>query len=208
MFEKKVSILIVFIILCSSCTMATDTCTSLLEKARVLMLQREFKKAIPLIDSCLKIDPVNSSANNLRGCATILSSFINDEKNNKAAVLYFSKAIQNAPQNYAYYNNRGWAFANLDDYSKANADYKKAVRIDSNNIDLQHNILRVMVVKNRNKEAYAYCNKLIQKFPNNGYAYYIRGELKRDYLHKYPEGNKDIKISEQLGWDQGMYLMY
>jgi hypothetical protein len=45
-------------------------------------------------------------------------------------------------------------------------------------------------------------------FPGDGYAYYVRGNLKRDYLHKYPEGNKDIKLGEQLGWRQGMHLMY
>jgi hypothetical protein len=37
---------------------------------------------------------------------------------------------------------------------------------------------------------------------------YVRGQLKRDYLHKYPEGNKDIKKSEALGWKKGFDLMY
>ncbi len=135
-------------------------------------------------------------------------SYINDEKNNKTAIACFTKAIQSDATNYRYYHNRGWAYANLDDYTKANADYKKAAQIDSTNITLQQNLLRVMVVKNRNKDAYAFAEKLIKQFPNDGYAYYIRGDLKRDYLHKYPEGNKDIKLGEQLGWRQGMYLMY
>lgn len=208
MIKRTIRLIIAFTAFSCMHTRAADTCALLLERARLLILQRDSKKAIPLIDSCLKKDPRNAMANNLRGCATIYSSYINDEKNNELAVFYFSKAIENDPGNYGYYNNRGWAYANLDDYIKANADYKKAVQIDSSNIALQQNILRVMVVKNRNKEAYAYSNKLIQQFPKDGYAYYIRGNLKRDYLHKYPEGNKDIKLSEALGWDQGMYLMF
>ena len=185
-----------------------DSCTALLAAAKQHMFNQHYSRVIELADSCLKNSPDNPEANNLKGCATIRVSYINDEKNNRTAVSCFTKAIQADPTNYMYYNNRGWAYANLDDYTKANADYKKAVEIDSSNVSLQANLLGVMVIKNRNKEAYAFSNKLIAQFPNDGYAYYIRGNLKRDYLHKYPEGNKDIKLGEQLGWQQGMHLMY
>jgi Flp pilus assembly protein TadD len=187
---------------------ANDTCTVLITKARNLMHNDNYKMAILFLDSCLKNNPVNAEACNLRGCATIFQSSVNDEKNNKVAISFFSRALQYDSTNFFYLNNRGWAYQILDDYLKSHADFTKAVQLDSNNAELHGNVLRNLWLRKKNKEAYNYCNKLIEKFPANGYAWYVRGQLKRDYLHKYPEGNKDIKKSEELGWHQGFYLMY
>jgi Flp pilus assembly protein TadD len=174
----------------------------------MLMGEGDYAAAINTLDGCLKIDPNNAVANNIKGCAYIRLTYINDEKNVRIAIACFNKAIKTEPGNFTFYNNRGWAYSNLDSNMKATADYAKALQLDSSNLALQTNVLRMLYVRNRNKEAYAYCDKLIRMFPDDGYAYYVRGNLKRDYLHKYPEGNKDIKLGEQLAWQQGMYLMY
>jgi tetratricopeptide (TPR) repeat protein len=187
---------------------ASDSCTLLVSEARKLMQNANYKTAIILLDRCLKMDQTNATAYNLRGCATIFQSYVNDEKNNKTAIIFFSKALQYDGANFFYLNNRGWAYQNLDDYLNSSLDFRKAVELDSNNVELHCNVLRNLWIRNRYKEAYAYCDKLINKFPNDGYAWYVRGQLKRDYLHKYPEGNKDIKKSEALGWKKGFDLMY
>ena len=187
---------------------SNDSCVILTTKVRELMRNDDYKTAIILLDGCLKRDQTNAVALNLRGCATIFQSYINDEKNNKNAIVFFNKALQYDSTNYFYLNNRGWAYQNLNEYIKSWSDFGKAVQLDSNNVELQGNVLRNLWIRKKNKEALSYCDKLINKFPNDGYAWYVRGQLKRDYLHKYPEGNQDIKKGEQLGWKQGFSLMY
>lgn len=205
---KKLNLFIVLFFSFYFYAKGQDNCTVLLTKARDLMQDGSYAAVIAMLDGCLKNEPGHAAANNLEGCAYIRLGSVNDEKNVRLAIACFNKAILADPGNYTYYNNRGWAYGNLDDNIKATADFNKAVQIDSSIHDLQANVLRMLYVRNRNKEAYAYCDKLIRMFPADGYAYYVRGNLKRDYLHKYPEGNKDIKLSEQLGWRQGMNLMY
>lgn len=184
---------------------AGDSC---LIRARLLMEAGEYRQAIVLLDNCLLTDSTNAAAYNLRGCATIFQAPVNDEKNNKTAILFFTRALHRDSTNYFYLNNRGWAWQNLDNLIRSYADFKAALRLDSSNVELHGNILRNLWLRNRNREAYNYCNKMIDQFPGDGYAWYVRGQLKRDYLHKYPEGNLDIKKSEELGWKQGFWLLY
>lgn len=190
-------------------TKANDsTYISLLNKAREHISLAEYASAIPLLDSCIKINKTDPVAFNLRGCATIYQDAVNDEKNNKKAIGFFTKAIQLDSSNAWYYHNRGWSFQQLDKYAASLKDFRKAVALDTANVNLYGNVLRVLWLQNKNKEAYAYSEKIIRLFPRNGYAYYVRGQLKRDYLHKYPEGNIDIRKSEKLEWEQGIRLHY
>jgi tetratricopeptide (TPR) repeat protein len=161
-----------------------------------------------LIDKCILLDGKNAYTYNLKGCATVFKSFINDEKNNKQAAILFTKAILLDSLKSEYYNNRGWAYQNLDKLPQSYGDYKKALLLDTSNMNSHHNILRNLWIRNKFKDAYAYAEIVIKKFPNNGYAYHVRGNLKRDYLHKYKEGNMDIAISEKLKWSMGHFFIY
>jgi tetratricopeptide (TPR) repeat protein len=185
-----------------------STCILLLIKAKEYIALEQWSSAIPLLDSCIKINKNDAGACNLRACATIYQSSLNDEKNNRVAIGFLTQAIQNDSSNSWYYNNRGWSYQMLDKYAASLKDFKRAMSLDTSNVYFYGNILRVLWLQNKKKEAYAYSDKIIGLFPNDGYAYYVRGQLKRDYLHKYPEGNKDIKKSEELGWLQGMQLYY
>jgi tetratricopeptide (TPR) repeat protein len=180
----------------------------LLKQAKNYMGLNQFASAIPLLDSCIKINNKNAEVYNLRACATIYSGSVNDEKHNKAAIRFFTLAIGIDSTNNWYYNNRGWSYQMLDSYVIAMKDFKKAISFDTANAYYYGNVLRVLWLQNKNKEAYTYSDKIIALFPADGYAYYVRGQLKRDYLHKYPEGNKDIKKGKELGWQQGMRLFY
>ena len=172
------------------------------------MDRNQFSSAIPLLDSCIKINNKNADVYNLRACATIYSSSVNDEKNNKTAIRFFTLAIGIDSTNNWYYNNRGWSYQMLDNYAPAMKDFRMAISLDTANVYYYGNVLRVLWLQKKNKEAYTYSEKIIALFPADGYAYYVRGQLKRDYLHKYPEGNKDIKKGEELGWQQGLRLFY
>jgi tetratricopeptide (TPR) repeat protein len=168
----------------------------------------QYSLAIATADSCLQKDSNDAALLNLVGCATIYRSSLNDEANNKLAITFLSKAIKIDPANAMYYSNRGWSWQMLDKYSAAMKDFRKALSLDSNNVELYGHVLRVLWLQNKNKEAMSFAGEVISKFPEDGYAWYVRGQLKRDYLHQYVEGNKDVKKGEQLGWRQGMQLYY
>ncbi len=205
---KFYTLILTFIILCFSKVKANDSCAIYINEARTLMDKNEYEKAIVLIDKCILLDGKNAYVYNLKGCATVFKSFINDEKNNKEAVMLFSKAIQLNSSRNEYYNNRGWAYQNLDKLLQSYSDYKKALSLDTTNLKSHSNILRNLWIRNKFKDAYAYSEILIKKFPNDGYAYHVRGNLKRDYLQKYKEGNIDIKISEKLKWNMGNFFIF
>lgn len=175
-------------------------------EAALAFSESKYRAAIYWIDLCLAIDSTDASMYNLRACATIFSAPVNDTKNNDTAIRYFGKAIRFDSTNYRYYSNRGWALQTMNKYKRSFSDFRKALSLDTTVIDLHNKVLMSLVVQNRNKEAYAMANRIIEKFPDGGYAWYIRGHLKRDYLHKYVEGNKDIKKSEELGWRMGYWL--
>jgi tetratricopeptide (TPR) repeat protein len=168
----------------------------------------EYKKAIPVLDSCIKLNPSEARLYNLLGCATIYQDVLNHTKNNLAALRLFDKAINLDTTNYRFYTNRAFARQMLDNYAGSLADHKKALSFDTTNVELHANVLRLLWIQRKNKQAFDYANKMTQDFPLNGYAYHVRGQLKRDWLHKYLEGNKDIKKSEVLGWRQGLELYY
>lgn len=208
MFKLKMYIL-PFLLFVGVDSGANDsTYAELLKKAKGHLARSEYVSAISLLDSCIKINGKDASIYNMRAIATIYSGPVNDEKNNKIAIRFFTQAIQLDSNNGRYYNNRGWCYQFVDNYTSSMRDFKKAMSLDTANVGYHGNILRVLWVQDKNKEAYAYADKTITRFPNDGYAYYVRGQLKRDYLHKYPEGNKDIKKSEELGWQQGIALHY
>lgn len=205
---KLYTLLIFFTFLFFTKAKANDSCIIYINEARQLMEQGDYKNVIVLIDKCILLDDKNAYVYNLKGCAVVFQSYINDEKNNKQAVMLFTKAILLNSSKSDYYNNRGWAYQNLDKLMLSYADYKKALSMDTTNMVSHHNILRNLWIRNKFKEAYAYAEKVIKKFPNNGYAYHVRGNLKRDYLHKYKEGNVDIAISEKLKWSIGEFFIY
>ncbi len=205
---KFYTLLLSFTILCINNAKANDSCIIYINEARRLMGESEYVKAILLIDKCILLDNKNAYVYNLKGCATVFKSSINDEINNKQALILFNKAIEIDSSKSEYYNNRGWANQNLDKLILSYLDYKKALSLDTNNLVSYSNILRNLWIRNKFKDAYTYSEILIKKFPNDGYAYHVRGNLKRDYLHKYKEGNIDLKISEKLRWNMGQFFIY
>ena len=200
---------IIIVLLFSITSKANDSTYSILLKQGKDQLQHsQYRSAISLFDSCIKINSKDANAYNLRAIATIYSRPINDKKNNPVAIQFFTKAIKIDSTDSRYYNNRGWCYQFMDNYPLSMKDFKKALSLDTTNAYYHGNVLRVLWIQNKNKEAYAYAEKMISLLPNDGYAYYVRGQLKRDYLHKYPEGNRDIKKSEELGWRSGIRLLY
>ncbi|MCX6316180.1 MAG: tetratricopeptide repeat protein [Bacteroidetes bacterium] len=201
-------LLMMVVFIQSESVQAQDSCSIWVREAHLYMDSGHYKTVILLTDKCLAENPAHAEACNLRGCATILQGAINHVSHNWEAVTYFNRAIAADSTHPYYLNNRGWAYQTLEEYTRAINDFRKAAKLDTGNVVLEGNILRQYFIRNKNKEALSLCNKLIARFPENGYAWYVRGQLKRDYLHHYAEGNKDVKKGEELGWQQGYNLMY
>tara|TARA_Y100000813_G_scaffold89128_1_gene63280 strand:- start:576 stop:1238 length:663 start_codon:yes stop_codon:yes gene_type:complete len=175
-------------------------------EAKIYMNKNEFTAAINYLDSCIKVCPGSDLLHNHIAYCYHVKTFINDDENNKIAIENLNTAIELNGNKAKYYHNRGICYKNLKMYSNAKTDFEKALYIDTTNIQYHHNILTTELITNQDKNALDYANYLIKKFPEDGYAYYIRGHLKRDYLKKYIEGNKDIELSEKLGWRRGFYM--
>lgn len=165
-------------------------------------------EAIEKTEELLEKDPTNSTLLNLRAVATIYQSSVNDETNNKIALTFINKAIKIDSSNAILFYNRSWINMALNKDKNAWLDAQKAVSIDSTNVLYQNNLLKHFWLMKKNKEALAIAEKQIEKFPNDGYAYHVRGNLKRDVLKKYIEGNEDLKKSEELKWQGGFHLIY
>ncbi len=182
--------------------------TRLFTKAREQLHQSEYRKAILSLDSCIRLDSTRALLYNWRACATQYQGPVNEKKNCLEAIRFYTKAIALDSLQFGYYANRAFAWQNLDKGKQALADYRKALSLDTSNVQLYGHVLRSLWIQRRNKEALAYASLVFLKFPEHGYAYYVWGQLKRDYLHQYADGNQDIKRSELLGWEHGIPVYY
>jgi tetratricopeptide (TPR) repeat protein len=174
-------------------------------KAKESIKAREFSSAITFLDSCISISPDSALFHNYKGYCYHYKGFKNDSKNNKIAIINFNRAIELDNSKAKYYHNRGICLNILEFDSDATRDFETAANLDSISVDYEHNKLKMKWFSNR-KNALIYADSLINRFPYDGYAYFVRGQLKRDYLHKYIEGNKDIELSRKLGWNIGSKL--
>ncbi|MBN2756489.1 MAG: hypothetical protein JXR51_04860 [Bacteroidales bacterium] len=179
-----------------------------LDSAFIELNNWKHAEAIPFLDKCIDLNPNWHYLYNLRACCYMHKNSINDSLNNRMAVKDFSKAIFLYDKISDYYNNRGWSYQMLENYAYALSDFKSAASISPDSVYLHNNILRVLFLTHKNKLALELADSLILNFTDCGYAYYIRGHLKRDYLHKYIEGNKDIKKSKELDWEKGVKIIY
>ena len=170
--------------------------------------KRNLGEAITSLNQFISRYPNDADGYNTRGVCYIYQGSINDSLGLHLAINDFNQAIELNSKNPRYYHNRGWAYQMQDDYSVSLRSFERARQLDSNYILFQHNVLRVKLLSKRRQEALELSDSLIQRFPKDGYAYHIRGNLKRDYLHQYPEGNKDKAKGKELGWKGGMNLLY
>lgn len=172
------------------------------------MENQNYPRAIQYVDSALIIKPNDAQTYNTQGVAYIYSGSVNDPINNAKAIKSFDKAIELDDTQHTFYNNRGWAYQIMDKYKMASKDYDQAMYLQPYTVEYHGNVLRVLYLTKQYNEALQMCDSIINQFPNDGYAYHIRGEIKRDHLHQYLEGNEDKEMAQELEWSQGIQLYY
>ena len=93
----------------------------------------------------------------------------------QGAIAKYTEAIKLNPKYASAYNNRGVAYADLQNYTQAIADYTKAIELNPKNAEAYNN-RGIAYGKMKNYEAaIADFNKAIQLNPKYAKAYYNRG---------------------------------
>ena len=104
----------------------------------------------------------------------------------------YDEAIKLDSNNDSYYNNRGIAFKNLEDYDKAISDYSQAINLDPKEAIYYNN--RGNAFKNLGdfQNAIENYNKAIELNPNNDSAKKLILELKRNEKNESIQQDKKI----------------
>jgi tetratricopeptide (TPR) repeat protein len=169
---------------------------------------KEYTKCIAYLDSLINLEPAFDLLYNLRACCYIYKGSINDAYNDSIAISNWDQAIELNSKEAMYYYNRGYIQLIQDNYEEAERDYTMAYMLEPDDKRYHHGYLKIKMIRNKNEEALEIADEVIAKYPKDGYAYYIRGNLKRDYLKRYKEGNVDIAKGKELGWNGGFGLLF
>ena len=104
----------------------------------------------------------------------------------------YTEKIKEEPNNSIYYNNRGRAYRELENYEEAIKDYNEAIELDPNNSIYYNNRGRAYRELENYEEAIKDYKKAIELEPDEAYYYYSRGRTYRE-LENYEETIKDYK---------------
>ena len=130
------------------------------------------------------------------------------KKNDSIAIALLDQAISSDPIRAAFYNNRGWVHQLQANYDLAKKDFDAAVRFDSTNVRYWHNPIRILLIQKNVPKGLELCNNAILKFPEDGYAYFVRSSLLREFVKNEKLANSDLKKAHELGWAKGFYFVY
>lgn len=206
-FKLILVAIVVPLVGCSQNVDSTSKKNSYAKKIENALFAKDYKTAIVYLDSLIALEPSYDLLYNIRGYCHVYSGHINDKYNDSCAIVDFSAAISlNSTEAY-YYHNRADIYVIQNEYELAELDFKQALERSPDNLKYLKSYLKVKMLSNQNEIAMQLADELIAKYPEDGYAYYIRGNLKRDYLHKYVEGNVDVKKGQDLGWNGGFGLI-
>lgn len=170
--------------------------------------EQQYDKAIRVLNKTINKYPEQTDFLNLKVIVILASGPINDQQNDSLALVLLSKAINIDSTRASFYNNRGWVYQLMGQYDKAFNDFNRAVVLEPNNVRVWHNPIRILLIQKDVKQSLDYCNRCITKFPNDGYAYFVRGTILNEFVGNKNLADEDFKKSHELGWEKGIYLIY
>ncbi len=168
----------------------------------------QYEEALHLVNKTLKKYKKHPDFLNLKAMVILSKGAINDKTNDSIAISLLDQAIAIAPKRAAFYNNRGWLYQLLGKYDKAKKDFEHAVALESNNLLYRQNPIRILFIQKKVPQVLKLCNQAILDFPKDGYAYFVRGNVLREYVKKEKLGNQDLKKAHELGWKKGFHFEY
>jgi tetratricopeptide (TPR) repeat protein len=135
----------------------------------IFLKEKNFKKAIDLINKSINLNKNNYSAfNNLSICHSNLGNHDESLKN-------YNKAIKLKPNYAEAYNNRGVVLKSLGRIDEAIKSYNKAIELKPNYVDTYYNKGVALQSIFEFKESLKNYNKAIKLKPNYAEAYNNRG---------------------------------
>ena len=109
-------------------------------------------------------------------CARGLS--LRDRGDNENALVNFNKAIELAPENARYYDNRGISFARMSCYEEAIADFKKALQLEPHQVQRYHNLGAAYTESGDLKQALDSFFEALKYKPDDAQTYYNLGVVR------------------------------
>jgi tetratricopeptide (TPR) repeat protein len=103
----------------------------LLEKAKNLLENEEFEKAIKILEDLHQVNPDNDVKFSLIDTLFAYARYLNDDYvlEFEKSINYFKRIIDLDPENYRAYYNLGIAYFNLEKYKEALNSYETALSI-------------------------------------------------------------------------------
>ncbi len=166
---------------------------ALLEDAQPYILEREYDRAIDILEEALALNPPESSRRIKQQLASIYNAqgddLFDEEKYLQAARSY-DKAIEYDPENPEYPYDAGWAYyrhglllqrqkKSADTYlSRAQDAFEQALELDPDYLSAYEGLARVYIRRNRPGEAATIYRKIIDLAPESSEAQHAERQLK------------------------------
>ena len=115
---------------------------NLIEKAKVLVRNEEFEKAIKILEDLYQQQPDIDVKNNLIDALFAYGGYLNDYYvlEYDKSINFFKRIIELDPENYRAHYNLGIAYFNLNRFEEALNSYKIAISIKPDNKHVYYNI--------------------------------------------------------------------
>ena len=162
----------------------------LIEKAKVLVKNEEFEKAIKILESLYQKQSDGDIKNNLINALFAYGGYLNDNYvlEYEKSIKYFKRIIEIDPSNYRAHYNLGIANFNLNRFKEALNSYKNAISIKPDYKHCYYNIgLLYEEAENLEESIEAY-EKALELDPNYIYAMHalkkVRSNLDTQVLTK------------------------
>lgn len=157
----------------------------------IFLKEKNFKKAIDLINKSINLNKNNYSAfNNLSICHSNLGNHDESLKN-------YNKAIKLKPNYAEAYNNRGVVLKSLGRIDEAIKSYNKAIELKLSYHDPINNLGFIFQLKNDYKKALMYFNKALELDPGSEDKKFNIGLLNLKFK-KFKEGWEGYELRKKI----------
>ena len=178
----------------------TANIEELIEKAKRIANQENFKDALEILEKLYKNNPISEEVkNSLIDTLFAYGGYLNDDyslKYNEAKEM-FKRILQIDPKNYRAHYNLGIANFNLENIDEAKQCYEEAIRLKPDYKYCFYNIGLIYEREGNLQEALKYYEKTLEIDPQFPYAYNARNDILAD-LDSLKKGGDNLSKQQKL----------
>lgn len=116
-----------------------------------------------------------------------------------SAILAYTESLELNSENLDAYIYRGGAFGNLQEYQRAEADFKFAIQLDNQNFDAHYGLGAAYLYQKKYRAAIPEFDAAINLDNSSGKAFYARGYC-YETLGRNSDAKKDYETARRLGY--------